>query len=186
VSKNVAATAGQALGGGLFLELGGPHGVENSTIAGNRATGLTARGGAIDVAVTLVVKSATIARNSAKIGGGIYVESGTTTVEATILALNTAPDGPNCSQNVVSAGRNLVASTLGCAFAATGVDKIGVAPKLGLLKANGGPTRTIALLRGSPALNAIPKAVCPFARDQRGVKRPQGKRCDIGAYERRP
>ena len=34
--------------------------------------------------------------------------------------------------------------------------------------------------------NAIPRAECAFGRDQRGVKRPQQRRCDIGAYERRP
>jgi hypothetical protein len=57
---------------------------------------------------------------------------------------------------------------------------------------NGGPTQTIALLRGSPALNAIPKgqngcatATDRIATDQRGVKRPQGKKCDIGAYEKK-
>lgn len=185
VSRN-AAGAGQALGGGIQLESGGPHFVENSTIAGNRATGATARGGGIDPAVTLTVTSATIARNSAKVGGGIYVEGGTTTLKATLLALNAAPDGANCSQNVASAGRNLVASTLGCAFAATGTDKTGVAPKIGFLGRRGGPTATIPLLKGSPALNAIPRAECAFGRDQRGVKRPQQRRCDIGAYERRP
>jgi hypothetical protein len=188
VSANVAGTPGQALGGGIYLNAGGPHGITNSTVAGNRANGNTARGGGIDVDTSLVVKAATIARNTAKIGGGIYVEGGTTTLEATILGLNTAPSGSNCSQTLVSAGRNLVASTAGCTFSAVGNDKTNVGPKLGLLRSNGGPTQTIALLAGSPALNAIPKAQCPFARDQRGVKRPQPKngRCDIGAYERKP
>ena len=188
LNGNVAGTSGQALGGGIFVNAGGPHTIFNSTLAGNRVNGTTARGGGIDTDTTLTITAATIARNSAKIGGGIYVEGGTTTLRATLLGLNTAPDGANCSQNVASAGRNLVASTLGCAFAAMGTDKTGMAPKLALLKANGGPTQTIALLTGSPALNAIPKAECPFARDQRGVKRPQPKtgRCDIGAYERKP
>jgi hypothetical protein len=187
VSANVAGAQGQALGGALFLSGAGPHSVSNSTLAGNRANGATARGGGIDVDTSLVVKAATIARNAAKIGGGIYVEGGTTTLQATLLGLNTAPSGPNCSQAVVSAGRNLVASTSGCAYAAVGVDRLNVAAKIGLLRSNGGPTQTIALLSGSPALNAIPKAECPFGRDQRGAGRPQPKngRCDIGAYERR-
>ncbi len=187
LNANVLATSGQALGGGIFLNAGGPHTLANSTLAGNRANGSTARGGGIDVDTTLTVTAATIARNGAKLGGGIYVEGGTTTLGATLLGLNTATtSGPNCSQNVASAGRNLVASTVGCGFAAAGTDKTGLAPKIGLLRSNGGPTRTIALLAGSPALNAIPKGECPFARDQRGVRRPQGPRCDIGAYERRP
>ena len=93
---------------------------------------------------------------------------------------------PARPRRTARAGRHLVASTLGCAFAATGTDKTGVAPKIGLLGAKGGPTATIPLLRGSPALNAIPRAECAFGRDQRGVRRPQQRRCDIGAYERKP
>jgi hypothetical protein len=69
-------------------------------------------------------------------------------------------------------------------------------PMLGALQDNGGPTFTHALLPGSPAINAIPLTDCtydddgdpdtpevPLAEDQRGVARPQGEGCDIGAYE---
>jgi hypothetical protein len=189
LNANVAGTSGQALGGGLFLNAGGPHALVNSTLAGNRANGTTARGGGIDVDTTLTVTAATIARNSARLGGGLYVEGGTTTLRGSLVGLNTASmSGADCSQTVASAGRNLVASTVGCSFAVTGTDKTGLAPKLALLGANGGPTQTIALRKGSPALNAIPRAECPVARDQRGVKRPRPKngRCDIGAYEKKP
>ena len=54
------------------------------------------------------------------------------------------------------------------------------------LQDNGGPTRTYALAPGSPALDKIPLAAClvnGISTDQRGVKRPQGAQCDIGAYE---
>jgi len=47
---------------------------------------------------------------------------------------------------------------------------------------NGGGVLTDALLKGSPALNAGANKGCPKT-DARGVKRPQGPRCDIGAYE---
>jgi hypothetical protein len=60
-----------------------------------------------------------------------------------------------------------------------------VDPKLGPLQANGGPTQTMAIALTSPARNAIPGAACAVARDQRGVHRPQGPGCDIGAYERK-
>jgi hypothetical protein len=43
-------------------------------------------------------------------------------------------------------------------------------------------TQTIGLLRGSPAINAGNNATCPTT-DQRGVTRPQGGVCDIGAFE---
>ncbi len=53
---------------------------------------------------------------------------------------------------------------------------------LGVLADNGGPTLTHALLAGSPAIDSANAAVCP-ATDQRGVIRPQGAGCDVGAYE---
>lgn len=60
--------------------------------------------------------------------------------------------------------------------------------KLGILKDNGGPTWTMALLEGSPAINEGHAATCAGELvggvDQRGVPRPQGAACDIGAYER--
>jgi len=52
---------------------------------------------------------------------------------------------------------------------------------------NGGPTKTHALVRGSPAVDAIPSADpgCT-GTDQRGVARPRGAGCDMGAFERKP
>lgn len=62
-----------------------------------------------------------------------------------------------------------------------------VDPKLGPLANNGGPTRTMALLSGSPAIDAVASSLCPPpVTDQRGVTRPQGARCDIGAFEVTP
>ena len=70
-------------------------------------------------------------------------------------------------------------------FTSIGSDRLGAMPKLGVLGSNGGPTATIPLRPGSRALNAIPESQCTVGRDQRGVRRPQGRRCDIGAYERK-
>ena len=57
-------------------------------------------------------------------------------------------------------------------------------PGLGPLQDNGGPTQTMAIAPGSPAVDAVPStgAQCP-ATDQRGVRRPEGAGCDIGAFE---
>jgi hypothetical protein len=55
-----------------------------------------------------------------------------------------------------------------------------------LLADNGGPTWTHALVPGSPAVDAIPVADCTLPIDQRGVIRPQGSACDIGAFELEP
>ncbi len=56
-------------------------------------------------------------------------------------------------------------------------------PLLGPLADNGGATQTFALLPGSPAIDAGQSTGCP--PDQRGVVRPQGAACDIGAFESR-
>jgi hypothetical protein len=57
----------------------------------------------------------------------------------------------------------------------------------GSLADNGGPTQTIALQGDSPALDQIPNGVnscgTEIQSDQRGISRPQGWACDIGAYE---
>ena len=54
-------------------------------------------------------------------------------------------------------------------------------PRLGPLRYNGGPTKTLHPRPSSPAINAGARRCT--RRDQRGVKRPQGRRCDIGAVE---
>jgi hypothetical protein len=55
-------------------------------------------------------------------------------------------------------------------------------PKLGPLADNGGPTVTMALLPGSPAIDAGNTSLAP-ATDQRGFSRPAGRAADIGAFE---
>ena len=55
-------------------------------------------------------------------------------------------------------------------------------PKLGPLADNGGPTLTMALLPGSPAIDAADTATAP-PTDQRGFPRPAGAAADIGAFE---
>ena len=55
-------------------------------------------------------------------------------------------------------------------------------PKLGPLADNGGPTLTMALLPGSPAIDAGNTSLAP-ATDQRGFPRPAGLAADIGAFE---
>jgi dockerin type I repeat protein len=65
-------------------------------------------------------------------------------------------------------------------------------PFLGTLQLNGGQTPTHALLAGSPGIGQGAAGGCtavggaPLMTDQRGVHRPIGSICDIGAYERSP
>jgi hypothetical protein len=104
--------------------------------------------------------------------------------------------GPNCSTyagapltGVVSAGYNLVDDT-SCGLT-TATDKQGATfdPLVGPLANNGGATQTLLPGTGSPLIDAIPVAACqtgPAAgvtTDQRGIARPQGAGCEIGAVE---
>jgi hypothetical protein len=190
-TAGAGSTASAHAGGVQVTGTSTANKVTNSTIAGNAVhghgpTAFAAGGGLESTASSLAVVDSTIARNaSGERGGGILAGGPALSIEATIVALNTAPTGPDCRGTVTSAGHNLVGKTApDCNFTPQPSDKLHVDPKLAALAANGGPTRTMALLLHSPALNAIPKAACAVKVDQRGVSRPQGPGCDIGAYER--
>jgi hypothetical protein len=114
-------------------------------------------------------------------GGGIFVND-ELTLKNTIVALNRVGASiGNCELNdtLHSAGHNLEEGT-DCAFGGPG-DLQSSNPLLGPLADNGGPVNTRALLAGSPAIDAGALG-CP-ATDARGVARPQGASCDIGAFE---
>jgi hypothetical protein len=96
-------------------------------------------------------------------------------VEQNTLVASNAP--VNCSGPVTDAGNDLSFPEASCPHAVTGN------PDLGPLAAYGGPTPVLALTPGSAAVDT--GAGCP-STDQRGVVRPQGAACDIGAYEYAP
>jgi hypothetical protein len=104
----------------------------------------------------------------------------TVSLQNTILAGNTATAGdPDLSGQLTSSGYNLIGNTQGgSGFVAT--DLLNVNPLLGPLQNNGGPTPTMALLPGSPAINAGTAVGAP-ATDQRGVPRAGG--ISIGAFQ---
>ena len=98
----------------------------------------------------------------------------------TIIADNT---GGDCQNALDSWGQledaNLDSDT-SCKF--TGAGDLTAEPKLGPLQDNGGSTPTMALPPDSPAVNAGDETNCT-AVDQRGITRPQGSHCDVGAFE---
>lgn len=163
--------------------------LENTTITGNsaRLAGGIISGG--NPGNSVEIKNSTIASNASGdrgAGGGLFLSDGIATVQNSIIALNTSsatPLTPNCSRgsgtSMVSAGSNLEGGSE-CGFTSAG-DLQGTDPKLGPLQNAGGSTDTRPLLAGSPAIDAGSATCLPT--DQRGVPRPQGPRCDIGAYE---
>jgi hypothetical protein len=99
--------------------------------------------------------------------------------------------GGNCSGGVTSHGYNL-SSDGTCDFDLAG-DLNDTDPRLGGLRNNGGPTKTLALLPGSPAIDSGNPSGCTDGRghllrtDQRGQPRHDKEDaggCDRGAYER--
>src|SRR6266516_5426495 len=101
------------------------------------------------------------------------------------------PTGPDIAGMITSTGYNLIQDVSGATFGPSNrpsTDVI-VDPSTNLRIASqlsGTSPQTHALLQGSPAIDRIPLDACHpngIATDQRGVKRPQGAKCDIGAYE---
>ncbi len=171
--------------------------VTNSTFDANSAT---ASGGAIKGSSTLTnstfvdnatgtgTGTGTGTRAASAAGAGGAVDGETVSATNTIFAQLTASSA-NCSATIADGGGNFSTDD-SCHFTAlTSHNWVVVATlHLGLLAANGGPTRTIALLAGSPAIGAGVSSVCQAAPvngvDQRGVARPSAERsCSSGAYE---
>lgn len=207
---NNTATTDVGGGGALFNDEGGTVHISNSTIANNSAP--SGEGGALDNAYTgiVTISNSTIANNSAPFGGAALENGGTTTISNSTIVNNSSVYGPgglevplgsvnitgsivannsggrysgkaNCDGPVNSQGYNLESGT-DCGFTRTG-DLQNTNPMLASsLASNGGDTQTLALQDGSPAINQIPASSCP-STDQRGISRPQGPACDIGAFE---
>jgi hypothetical protein len=200
-------------GGGIFNTVGAILTIGNSTVSGNHVSipgcsvlNCATAGGGIYNGGTLVLYNSTISGNTAGPGGhgsGIY-SGGTATIRNSTLSGN-GPGGDidaggtatvensivaDCSGAVTSNGYNLSSDDT-CNFTNAG-DLNNSDPMLGPLQNNGGPTQTMALPSGSPAVDAGNPNGCTDAlghllrTDQRGKPRPDTEDkggCDIGAYE---
>jgi hypothetical protein len=180
-------------GGAVFLYESGSTTFTNTTIVGS-GTSSTIGGGIDNDGATLTLTNDTLSDN---VRGSLETDvGGRTSVQNTIIGSGFSDDGLNL--DCVAAGKETnagattgeaVTEDLGnnidqdgaCGLDAAG-DKSGVNPELAPIADNGGPTPTEALLHGSPAIEAGNDAACP-ATDQRGIARPQGAHCDIGAFE---
>ncbi len=202
-----AGNSATIYGGGALLNAAGTMTVTGSTFTGNTGPG----GGAIDNDTTLNISDSTFTGNTGgSNGGGAIINFGPTTVTQSTIAGNSSTfganilnytgftlkismsivangqGGPNCGggQPVTDAGYNIDTGST-CGFSAANHSLSSTSPQLGPLATNGGPTQTMALPMGSPAVDAIPASTagCTGTTDQRGTTRPQGAGCDIGAYE---
>jgi beta-glucanase (GH16 family) len=175
--------------GGGFRLLGNAE-IVNSTISGNEATGWY--GGALFLTDGVVnMTNSTVADNASPGSGPAAVFVGTFGPgSATLNVINTII-GENSTEGCFLApyGAGAVAiNSLGFNVFTDGTcypvgsDQVVGSAGLAPLAGNGGPTLTMALEVGSPAIDAADGGACP-ATDQRGVSRPQGAGCDVGAFE---
>jgi CSLREA domain-containing protein len=145
----------------------------NSTVSrniGSTGNGILNEGGDLDL------------RNVTVTGELLTLDDSITTARNTILA-------NGCAGDLTSAGYNVFGTLGACNVTGDETGNVVGPPLLGELSTNGGPSTTRALLPGSPAREAGNPNGCvdaddlPLTTDQRGVPRPQGTRCDIGAFE---
>lgn len=157
-NATLSSNSAEDSGGGLYLTNAARVTATNVSMVGNSAV---ANGGG--VAVTrysdLYLSSSIVAYSPS--GGDCYHQTGDPFGNAFDLGYNLVEDGT-------------------CIDAAT---SFSAPPQLGPLADNGGKTETHSLLEGSPAIDAIPTSMCWVTEDQRGVSRPSGAGCDIGAFE---
>ena len=169
---------------------GGTAIVSNSTFTNNIVAGIGAiantNGGTLDLS------NSTLANNS----GYDFVlsnsDDSTATVTSTIIANNEAslfPEFSDAGGTFISGGNNLIGNSNGATGFNNPTDLVGTTDNrldagLGQLQDNGGATQTLALLEGSPAIDAgsNPNGL---VNDQRGVgfDRTVGNGTDIGAFE---
>jgi CSLREA domain-containing protein len=206
VRSTISGNTAERNGGG-FLGVGGAGGAgsggrvvsfDNSTIDGNSAGD---SGGGLflggfqasssdssfpeDLSLNNVTLNGNVNGQISACGGsapGTRCVGGTATLTNSIVS-GTTPE--NCvfapGKGSAQSGGHNIDNGSSCGFGAAG-DKPNTDAKLGALQSNGGPTATDALLAGSPAIDAAGGCPPPTV-DQRGIARPQGAACDIGAFE---
>jgi hypothetical protein len=193
-SGNIPGANGTAGAAGLN-HYSGTATLINSTIASNVVNGAGAGlgGGIYSGSSGTALLSCTVAGNNGDSSGGGLSGSGAS-VTNSIIAGNSAVSSPDVGEAVTSGGYNIIGNTSGSSgFGATG-DQLGANPMLGPLQDNGGPTPTMALLSGSPAIDQGKSF--GTTTDQRGLPRPYdfpsilnasgGDGSDIGAFELQP
>ena len=204
ISNNTAVSGG---GGVEFDNPDTVASISNTTITGNTAQG----GGGVRMQgmASLTINQSTITQNTSTgtsyDGGGIQLysqgqSSMTLILSGTIVSENTSVNSANADIDVKDGGATIVDadhSLLGDGTVDSVVTLVGSgnvrsnAPGLGALADNGGLTKTMALLTGSPAIDAGPNPVATFTGngfDQRATPylRVYGGQVDIGAFESQP
>ncbi len=193
-------------GGGVLVRGGTTFTIRDSSATGNTAV----RGGAIHAAIVPfdMVNSTVAGNTSSSTYGAVYLPNGgvASITNSTVVGNSTAPGGvgvwaantasvtfknsivaANGSQNCLApAGVQVLGTNLSDDASCVGFTQV-TDVRLKPLADNGGPTQTMALKPGSPAIDAAVDCTdttgASVTTDQRGVARPQMQACDVGAFE---
>jgi hypothetical protein len=161
--------------------------IVNSTFTHNVDTSYSSA--AIVSSSVLRITSSTIVANL-HAGIGNTISGGSIQVRNSIIVRGEPPYNSACGGyafGVVDGGYNIISE--GSCGTVAPTTLVGIDPRVGPLQDNGGPVQTMAIGLDSPAVDAIPASSCvdfaglQIALDARGIARPQGPGCDIGAYE---
>jgi hypothetical protein len=203
--NGASSTTNDAQGGGIWSD-GAVTGtdatlaVTNVTLFGNSVTsgsGTAEGGGIFNSSSAATLLNDTLASNNSEgkseLGYDLFNDSTLNVTNTIVYDPDHAPADPDVSGSITTSQNSLFSSTVPAQMIAAngdlGGNQFGVNPRLGPLADNGGPTQTMALLPGSPALDAgtdtSPLGGIPTT-DQRGLPRLQGAATDIGAFEVQP
>jgi hypothetical protein len=160
--------------------------VTNSTLSGNQNGLVFINGG------TATLTNSTLASNTS--AGLFFNGSATANLTNTLLAKGAGDNCTGSGYTIHDFGHNLDDGGVGSCISPGNGNILVAAGQTGLdptgLQDHGGPTQTIALTAGSPAVGAGEPNTCATtgpdkvnSKDQRGITRPQGTGCDIGAFE---
>ncbi len=180
VGATLNANAASVSGGGIYNDGNSNPLVANVTFYANTASAGTG-GGIYNYSSSPTLKNVTFSGNSAFYASAMANSTGANPHVSDSIFWN---DGTTEIINDFSApvfADSILAG--GCPSGSGGCTNLSTSdPKLGPLQANGGYTMTMALGAGSAAIDTGNNMTCT-ATDQRGVSRPQGEACDMGAYE---
>ena len=177
-ASTFSTNAAQTSGGALVIT-SGESTIVNSTFSGNQA----AQGGGLRAETAEVeIRHSTFLGNRADAGASLWIKEGAALGVLASVFQAAPATGAECELDVplTSLGHNLAGDAT-CGLTQVG-DRQGLNPQLGALSDNGGPTLTHLPQADSPPINSARDETCPPA-DQRGVPRPGGEACDIGAVE---
>jgi hypothetical protein len=183
-------------GGGLLMWGSGNLEIDNSTLTGNSSG---REGGALylsyGVGSEIHINQSTIVGNSAVNGGGIKTNGNPLFLSGSIVSANSASNGyadiaGGNTLQVLDADHSIIGvyDTVNFGYPNLVDTLLSSTPGVGALASNGGPTRTMALLVGSAAIDSGPNPVVAFLGntfDQRGTgfARVVNGAVDIGAFE---